>query len=119
MTEQQLQTVVTYAGFSYKDNNSVIKIIHKILILLSNFAVCETLRKIVRKQEANHNVTNCLETLVNLMHAQLTFDTLHSQQAYLALMVDAAHRLHQTEQKLCPFVLLLLAEKDITQNKPV
>ena len=97
MTEGQLQTAIIYAGFSYKNDNDVIKIIHKILIILSNFAICETLCKIVRKREANHNVTNCLETLVNLMHAPLMFDNLHSQQAYIALIADAAHRLHQTE----------------------
>src|SRR6201994_3584685 len=97
MPEEQVRTAAVYAGFSYKDDNDVIKIIHKILILLSNFAICETLRKIVRIREANHNVTNCLETLVNLMRAQLTFDNLHSQQTYLALVADAAHRLHQTE----------------------
>src|SRR6201995_92141 len=70
---EELKEVITYAGFKYKDDKVVINCIMGILTIFSNFAICETMRKILWKQGTNPNMVNCLESLVNLMHAPFRF----------------------------------------------
>src|ERR1700760_1032983 len=94
---EELKEAITYAGFKYKDNKVVIDCIMGILTIFSNFAICETTRKILRKKATNPNMVNCLESLVNLMHAPFNFKDRNSQLVHLSLIADAANRLYASE----------------------
>src|SRR6201995_6056118 len=94
---EELKEAINYAGFKYKDNKAVIDCIMGILTIFSNFAICETMRKILRKRATNPNMVNCLESLVNLMHVLFRFADRNSQLTHLALIADAANRLYASE----------------------
>jgi hypothetical protein len=91
---EELTASIRYAGFRYKDDADVIDKILEIITLCSNFALCDTLRQILRYRAKNHNMVMCLEQLVNLMRAPMSFENRHSQDTYIALIADAAHRLY-------------------------
>src|ERR1700759_1610991 len=87
---EELKEAITYARFKYKDDKVIINCIIGILTIFSNFAVCETTRKILQKQATNPNMVNCLKSLVNLMHTLFRFADRNSQLCHLALIADAA-----------------------------